>query len=242
MIQSAINAIKAYFDALNIIRKLNLWKYFMIPVFISLITGIVIGSITYFLSDDLGSYIAQLWPWEFGKETFTTIGNFLGGIVILVIGLILYKHIVLALSSPFMSPVSLKIEEYLYGKQHQHKPSNFSESLARAIRISVRNLGKELLITIPFLIIGLIPVIGIFTPIILFLVQAYYAGFGNMDFTLERHFKYKDTVTFVRKNRGTAIGNGIVFILFQLIPFIGVVLVLPFSVTAATTETLKKIQ
>ncbi|WP_299682112.1 EI24 domain-containing protein [uncultured Tenacibaculum sp.] len=242
MIQSALNAIKAYFDALAIIKKLNLWKYFLIPVVISVITALIIGSFSYFLSDNLGYYVAKLWPWELGKETFTTIGNFLSGIAIVAIGLILYKHIVLALSSPFMSPVSLKIEEHFYGKKHQHTKSTFSESLARGIRISLRNLGRELLLTLLIIILGFIPLIGIFSSIALFLVQAYYAGFGNMDYTLERHYKYRDSVKFVKKNKGTAIGNGIIFILFLLIPIIGVVLVLPFSVTAATTETMKKIK
>ena len=88
-----------------------------------------------------------------------------------------------------------------------------------------------------------IPVINIFSTILLFLVQAYYAGFGNMDYTLERHFKYRKSIQFIRKNRGIAIGNGLVFILFLIIPVIGVILVLPMSVTAAsikTVELLKK--
>ena len=38
---------------------------------------------------------------------------------------------------------------------------------------------------------------------------------------------------------GIAIGNGIVFMLFLLIPVIGVILVLPLSVTAASRETIK---
>ena len=90
--------------------------------------------------------------------------------------------------------------------------------------------------------LGLIPAIGIFSTVLLFLMQAYFAGFGNMDYTLERHFNYKDSVKFVRKNRGMATGNGIVFMLFLFIPVVGAILVLPFSVTAATIETIKKIQ
>ena len=43
----------------------------------------------------------------------------------------------------------------------------------------------------------------------------------------------------VDKNKGFAIGNGIVFMLFLLIPIIGIILVLPLSVTAASTRTLK---
>jgi CysZ protein len=60
-----------------------------------------------------------------------------------------------------------------------------------------------------------------------------------MDYTLERHYKYKESVQFVHRNRGLAIGNGIVFILFLLIPVIGVILVLPLSVTAASTKTVE---
>ena len=58
-----------------------------------------------------------------------------------------------------------------------------------------------------------------------------------MDYTLERHFDYKESIRFVKKNRGVAIGNGIIFMLFLLIPVLGVILVLPFSVTAASIQT-----
>ena len=83
-----------------------------------------------------------------------------------------------------------------------------------------------------------IPLVNIFSTLLLFLLQAYYAGFGNMDYTLERHFNYRDSVHFIQKRRGFAIGNGIVFMLCLLIPVVGIIIVLPLSVTAATTKTL----
>jgi len=113
------------------------------------------------------------------------------------------------------------------------------QQLMRGIRINVRNLLLELLITLPVLLLNLIPVIGsIIATVILFLTQSYYAGFGNMDYTLERHFGYGDSVDFVKSSRGQAIGNGIVFMLFLLIPVVGIILVLPISVTAATVQTI----
>lgn len=144
----------------------------------------------------------------------------------------------MAFSAPFMSPVSEKIEaHYSRHKAHKHRNTSFKDQLWRGIRINVRNLFKELLLTIPILIIGFIPAIGIISTILLFLLQAYYAGFGNMDYTLERHFNYKDSLNFVKKHRRYAIGNGMIFMLFLLIPILGVILVLPFSVTAATSQT-----
>ncbi|WP_458628132.1 EI24 domain-containing protein [Winogradskyella sp. PC D3.3] len=241
MINNILKGIQAYTGTFALISKLKLWKYFAIPILISIITAIIIGLSAYGFSDNMGRFIAKIWVWDWGKETFTTISTFIGGIMIVAIGLILYKHIIMALSAPFMSPVSEKIETHLTGiDKHNHRTSSFQEQLWRGIRINVRNLGKELLITLPILLLNFIPLIGnIASTVILFLVQAYYAGFGNMDYTLERHFKYRESIQFVRKYRGVAIGNGIVFMLFLFIPVIGVIIVLPLSVTAATLKTVE---
>ncbi|MAX69669.1 MAG: coproporphyrinogen III oxidase [Flavobacteriaceae bacterium] len=240
MINNILKGLQAYSGALSLISKLKLWKYFAIPIVISVLTAFLILLSSYGLSDNIGRFIAKIWFWEWGKETFTSISTFIGAIIIIAIGLILYKHIIMALSAPFMSPVSEKIEAYLTGIQkHQHRKTSFQEQLWRGIRINARNLIRELLITLPILLLKFIPVVNIFSTILLFLVQAYYAGFGNMDYTLERHFKYRESIQFVRKYRGIAIGNGIVFILFLLVPVIGVILVLPMSVTASSLNTVK---
>ncbi|MFI0429793.1 EI24 domain-containing protein [Mariniflexile sp. HMF6888] len=239
MIKNIISGIQAYFGAFSLISKLKLWKYFAIPMLISVLIAILVAVLAYSLSDNIGYYISKIWVWEWGKETFTAISNIIGGLFVVLIALILYKHIIMALSAPFMSPVSEKIETHLIGKIHTHRSTSFSQQLWRGIRINIRNLGMELLLTIPILLLGFIPIIGIFSTVLLFLVQAYYSGFGNMDYTLERHFKYSESVQFVRKHRGLAIGNGIIFMLFLLIPVIGVILVLPLSVTAATLKTVE---
>ena len=240
MITNIVSGIKAYFGTFGLISKLKLWKYFVIPIIISLVTAIILGVAAYGLSDTIGQYISKIWIWDFGKETFTSISNFFGGLIVIILGLILFKHIILALSAPFMSPVSEKIESYITGKLiDPNKETSFIHQLLRGIRINGRNLLVELLISIPILLISLIPVINIVSTILLFLIQAYYAGFGNMDYTLERHLKYKESVQFVNKHRGVAIGNGIVFTLFLLIPVIGVILVLPLSVTAASKKTIE---
>ncbi|AXO80861.1 coproporphyrinogen III oxidase [Olleya aquimaris] len=243
MIQNIIKGINGYSGALALISRLKLWKYFFIPIIISIITAAIIGVTAYGLSDNIGQFIAKIWFWDWGKQTFTTISTIIGGIIIIAIGLILYKHIIMALSAPFMSPVSEKIETHITGiVKHNHRKTSFQEQLWRGIRINIRNLGRELLITIPILLLKFIPVVNIFSTALLIMVQSYYAGFGNMDYTLERHLNYKDSVKFIRQNRGLAIGNGLVFILCLFIPFIGVILVLPLSVTAGTLTTVKKLK
>lgn len=241
MFKNILRGIRAYSGTLKLISTLGLWKYFGVPMLISFITAIVIGISAYGLSDNIGNLISKAWVWEWGAETFRTISNIVGGIVIVALGLILYKHIVMALSAPFMSPVSEKIEAHLMGTTREHRNTSFVSQLWRGIKVNGRNLLMELFLSIPIFIISFIPVIGFISSILLFLVQSYYAGFGNMDYTLERHYGYSQSVRFVSDHRGLAIGNGMIFMLMLLIPVLGIILVLPLSVTAATTETVKTI-
>lgn len=234
--------IKSYSGAFSLINKLGLWSYFFIPILISIITAISIGFLAWSLSDNIGALIAKIWIWEWGAKTFRTIIDIISGIAIVAIGLILYKHIIMALSAPFMSPVSEKIEEHFIGKKVVQSKSQFFPLLWRGIRVNVRNLFMELFFTILILLIGLIPIVGFITTPILFLVQAYYAGYGNMDYTLERHFNFSKSNAFVRSHSGIATGIGSVFMLLLLIPVIGIILVLPLSVTAASVVTLNTIK
>ena len=242
MIKNILTALKAYGSSFKLMSKLGLWKYFMVPMGISILFALIIGFSAWGFSDNLASFLSRMWIWETGRETFTAFAEVLSAIIIVIFGLLLYKHFVMALSAPFMSPVSEKIEKHLYPELQEsitHRNTTNAAQLSRGIRINIRNLLYELLITIPCLVLSLIPVVGILFWVIGFLVQSYYAGFGNMDYTLERHFKYRESINFVKSNRGYAIGNGIVFNAVLLIPIIGIILVLPISVTAASKTTLE---
>jgi len=239
MLKNILTGIRAYFSAFELLNKLKLWKYFGIPVLISVVTAGIIFVLAYCFSDNIGDQITSFWTFNRGKEVVSVISNFIGAALIIVFGIILYRHVVMAFSAPFMSPVSEKIEKHYLGAVHTD--SNFSITLARAIRINVRNLFKELLFIIPLFFLSLIPVIGIVFTVLIFLIQAYYAGFGNMDYTLERHYNYKDSIVFVKQHKGIAIGNGIVFMLLLMVPVIGILLVLPLSVVSATKETVKRV-
>jgi len=240
MIVNIIKGIKAYFGTLGLISKLKLWKYFIIPILISVFTGLSIVALAYSLSDNIGQIITKLWVWDWGTQTFETISYIFGGLLVLLIGFVFYKHIVMALSAPFMSPVSEKVEKHLLGsKAYTERDTTFIQQLSRGIRLNFRNLLRELGLIVPLVLLSFLPVVGIVFTVLIFLVQAYYVGFGNMDYTMERHFNYKESIHFVKQNRGTAIGNGLVFMLLLFIPVIGFILTMPVAVVAASTETVR---
>lgn len=239
MISDLIDGLKAYLEAYRVISRLKLWRFFMIPMLISVVVFLSVVLVSISFSEVIGLYISSFWSWDFGKETINTVSMILGGIILISIGLILFKHLVMILSAPFMGPISKKIEDDFIGVTSQVQVSSPLTLMFRSVKISSRNLFRELLLSIPILLLGLIPFIGFFFLIFLFLMQAYFAGFGNMDYTLERHFSYQKSIQFVKENKGIAIGNGLVFMLFLLIPFVGIILIIPFSVTSATIATVK---
>ncbi|WP_196895981.1 EI24 domain-containing protein [Aureivirga marina] len=237
-----IKSINSYFKAISIIFKLNLLGALMVPVLISFIVGTLILFSAYGFSDNIGAWIGKAWIWETGKDIFQSVSNFLGGMIVLMLGLIVYKHIVMAFSAPFMSPVAEKVLNHLNPEiKASEQNITFSESLSRGIRINIRNLFFELGMVVPLLFLTFIPAVGLVFTVLIFLIQAYYAGFGNMDFTLERFYKYKASILFVRGNKWKAIGNGGVFLLLTMIPFFGFLISVPLGAVAATISLADKV-
>lgn len=238
-----VSSINSYFKALKLINKLKLWKFFLVPAVLGLIIGAFLITTAFGLSDNVGAFISGFWPWDFGRNFVIGFSTWLGGFFILVLGILVYKHIIMALSAPFMTPVSEKVETYLTGIDvaKTESKNNFFAQLMRSIRLNFRNLTIELLVTLPLMILAIIPVVGIvFTAAIIYF-QSYYTGFGNLDYTLERHLNYVESQSFVKKNKGIAVGNGLVFTLMLFIPFFGIMLALPVATVASTIDTIKKL-
>nr|WP_315824904.1 EI24 domain-containing protein [Paraflavitalea speifideiaquila] len=85
------------------------------------------------------------------------------------------------------------------------------------------------------LIISFIPVVGWVTPVIVLFVECYYYGFSMLDYSCERHkLSPAESIEFIGKHKGLAIGNGMVFYLMHLIPIVGWVLAPAYAVIAAT--------
>ncbi len=236
------SGIADYGKAISHISKNGLWGYILLPGILSVIIGAAVATTAWGLSDNFGELLVGFWKWEWGYDTVVKIAQFFGLFLMLAFGAIVYKQLLMVLLAPFMSLLSEKVENQLNGKPNRSNLSinKIFSDLIRGLRIAIRNIIREVSATIFLLIIGLIPVFTPFTTILIFLIQSYYAGFGNLDFTLERHKNYSDSVRFVKQNRGYAVGNGIVFMLLFL-SVVGFLFALPLGTVAATIGANKRL-
>lgn len=242
--QSFLTGATSYLKGLQLIAKHRLWLYFWMPVLLSLVLGVLVLQTAWGVSDDLGGWLISFYPFEWGKNTFEKIATVTGGVSLVAFTLLIFRYIIMAVAAPFMSILSERLEQKMY----PHRPkTNFSlpkmlSDLIRGVRIALRNVIREVVITLLLLVLGIIlPIISPLVPIMIILVQAYYAGFGNFDYTLERRMGVRESVRFVKNNRTLAIGNGIVFVVL-LMTIVGFLFALPLGTAAGAVVTLEKLE
>ena len=222
------------------LSRYKLWHWVILPGLLSLLIG---STMIYFgitKADDLAHWMIQIWPFEFGEETVELIMAILSGMIMVILVLLTIKYLVIVLASPFMGILSEQLEARLTGKATPEVSfGQMLQDILRGLRLALRNIVRELFYTLLLTLTGLIiPVIGqIISGILIFLVQAYFAGFGNLDFTLERRrYNMKQSVDFANSYRWLATGNGTGFLLILFIPILGLVLAPGLGTAAATID------
>ena len=238
MIQDFISGFTSYFGAFNFVIKHRLYRHLIISGFISLIIGAIIIVTSYSISDNISNFLTGFYPWEWGADYVKTFLEYVSGGLILVTGFLLFKYILLVLISPFMGPLSAKVEMIITNRDEKSKFSvkQISYEMMRGLRIASRNITREILITLFLLLLSFIPLITVFVTPVIFLVQGYFAGFANFDYFLERRTSVSQSVQYIKQHRWQATGNGTAFLLLLVIPVVGLFFA-PVLGTVAATRT-----
>jgi CysZ protein len=245
MIRDFLAGASSYFKAWTLITRHKLWFYLFVPGIISLCLGGFIAYGAYTSSDFLTQSLVGFYPEKWwGFKYVAKVAFVFSALILLIGGFLSYRLVLMALVSPFMSPLAAKIQEIETGLRVDD-PSFFSftnlKLIFRGFFLSLRNLGKELWYTVLLLMLGLIPVFSLFVPFLIFGIQAFYSGFGSLDYTLEKYYNISDSKKFVAQNRALAIGNGTVFLLLLTVPVLGLFLAPALSTAAGTLEAIKRI-
>lgn len=227
------------------ISKHGLWSYFLLPGLICLVIGGILFGGAWFYHTEIGTWMAGLYPSNWwGAENIAAVMGYVSVGLVMGLSLFLFKYIVLIASAPFLGPLSEKVESLVTGEPApKFNIKDVGTDITRAIRISLRNVIRELFWTIVALIVFnvFIPFVGsLLYPFASYLIQSYYAGFGAMDPALERRrYGVKQRVAFVSSHKGLAVGNGIVFIGLMFIPVLGWMVAPALSTAAATLDVVK---
>jgi CysZ protein len=163
----------------------------------------------------------------------------MGGIMVRLILVFFYfslfKYLFLVIGSPLFAYLSEKTEALIAGKDFPFSFPQMMKDIARSIRLALRNCLWQTVYTVSILILSFIPLVGWITPVISAFVECYYYGFSMLDYSCERHkLSPAESIAFIGKRRGLAIGNGLVFYLMHFVPFVGWILAPSYAVVAAT--------
>ena len=229
-----------YKDAHKLIVKHKLWWYVFLPAFLNLIIIAVFALAGWYGINSLTEWILNITGLSGNSNGFFKYLSLGIGFVIKIFSYFLlfiiynnvYKYVILLILSPALAILSEKTDKILSSQQYPFNFRKFLQDVWRGIRIALRNIFIEFLFTIVLFIIGFIPVVGWISPVIMFFITCYYYGFSMIDYSNERaRLNIKQSVRFVRKNRGMAISNGM---MFYFMFFIGFVIAPAYSVIAAT--------
>jgi CysZ protein len=232
-----------YSDAHKVIVKHKLWWYVFLPGIINLVLFAIVCFLGYLYSGKISNWLMDLLGLNTEPENFLrylvkflrVILNLIFQIVLILIYISSYKYIVLMIMSPILAVLSEKIEKTLTGKIYPFRFWQLIKDIVRGNLIVIRNILLEFLATIVLFFASYIPILGYMAPVVLMMISFYFFGFSMIDYSSERHkLSIKESVRYVRKNKGFAIANGMVFYLLLLIPFLGILIAPAYSIIAAT--------
>lgn len=243
MLKEIVIAIESYFTAHRLIRQYGLWKWILIPGLIYMML-FVAGMYYFWLSSDaVVSYMTRglqidRWVHRQGSGFLSflfVMGEMMVRLILILFYFSLFKYLFLIVGSPLFAYLSERTEAIISGREYPFRFGQLLRDMFRGIRLALRNTLWQSVFALSILLLSFVPVAGWITPLMMLFVECYYYGFSMVDYSCERHkLSPSQSIAFISRNRGLAIGNGMVFYLMHLVPLVGWVLAPSYAVIAAT--------
>lgn len=166
--------------------------------------------------------------------------GFIWWVMLLQVYGMLFRYMWLALAGPLL----LSGMRHVQAVTRQHLPQSPSPAtLGRMYRLLVRNFLWQQVYMLALMLVALIPVVGWVIPFLVLLIECYYQGFGMLDVALARHgVSLEDSTRHSGAHKGYALGHGIVYYAFHMVPLLGWVLAPTYSLLAAVATASRVVQ
>jgi CysZ protein len=243
LLKEIVIAIQSFFKAHEFISRYKLWKWIVIP---GLAYMILFCVSVYFFGKSATTVIEYLmirtglqhWARQVQSSWLGFLFTFAGIILWLLLMLLyfsLFKYLFLIIGSPVFAYLSERTEALIENKVFVFSWRQFWSDMVRGVRLSFRNALWQTVYVIFLLLLAFVPVIGWIAPLITVFIECYYYGFSMLDYSCERHrLSPTESIQYIGTHRGLALGNGMMFYLMHLVPFVGWVLAPSYAVIAGT--------
>jgi CysZ protein len=243
MLKEIITSVQAYFHTHRFIIKHRLWKWILIPGLIYAVL-FCLGIYLFWISSSsaiefmLSKTGVKEWMEKMQSSWLSFLLIFSQIVLNLVLMLFyfsLFKYLFLIIGSPLFAYLSEKTESIMEGKDFPFSFSQLMKDIVRGIRLALRNMLWQTVYTVSILILSFVPLVGWVTPLLALLIECYYLGFSMLDYSCERNkLSTSQSILFIGRHKGLAIGNGIIFYMMHMLPVLGWILAPSYAVIAAT--------
>lgn len=228
--QLMVSALQLFLDAHLFIWQNKLKRYLLISGFSFLILfSVSIQGLLYWI--DLNESWITKWLIEQGtyyiKLSKTELKYGVNGIFWLVKYSInankdsFFTTIFLIIGTPYFTIISRKVHQLLHTRSIREN-LGWKAEIWRGIKLSIGNSLKQFGLILIITGISFIPIVSIVTPLLTFIVLAYYNGILMMDYSLERNgFSIHESRIIYKQNKSILFALGLGFMFILLIPVIG---------------------
>jgi CysZ protein len=243
MLKEIVVAIQSYAQAHRFIIRHRLWKWILIPGILYTLL-FAAGIYLYWTSSEKAiDYVfaatgVKAWMQKIQSSWLSylfILGQVILKLVMLLFYFSLFKYMFLIIGSPLFAYLSERTAAIMEGRDFPFSLAQLLKDIWRGAKIALRNALWQTVYTLTILILSFIPLVGWITPVIALFVECYYLGFSMLDYSCERNkLSTSQSIAFIGSHKGLAIGNGIIFYLMHLLPFVGWIFAPSYAVIAAT--------
>ena len=243
MLKEIVIAIEAYFKAHQFIKKYGLRKWVLLPgilymllfcccMYLFILTS---NSVVNHLSDMIGvdAWLSQ--QKSALLSFFFLMSSFMLRLILFFFFFSLFKYFFLVIGAPFFAYLSERTAAIVENRPMPDGAGMLFQAVLRGVKLAFRNLLWQTVYVITLLLLALVPVAGWIAPLIALFVECYYYGSSMLDYSCARHkLPPAQSIQYINRHKGLAVGNGLVFYLLHGVPVLGWVIAPSYAIIAAT--------
>lgn len=217
---------KSFPEAFRILFSKRYGWYLIIPIVLILLSflggNLVVSTLSEQLTERVRDYMSHL---DFKTPMVEKISMLFIRIAVRLTYLYLFLsvggYLILITMSPVLSLLADKAGKDITGEEMRFRFADYLHDVIRGIVLTIRNFVIQIIFMLILFFLSFIPMLGLITPIFMFLVTAYFYGFSFIDYIVERQKRpMKEGIYYINKHIGVVLAIGIPFTLALAIPFI----------------------